>query len=203
MSVMHRWASVFLIALGLVAMLTAGCSSGSVLANDTVATGSVTCTNITGTLAFSPPLTMKGNSPESTAITLVASGCTTTRSNVSSVTRGLAATTISSTSNSCSGLLSSRALTIKVAWTPATISQSVLTFSSYSAASSPSGGEGFTLPKLGGTAKVTGSFPGPDHGSGSVAATFSDQTATQLLTACGSSVGLASIRVTSGNVTLK
>jgi hypothetical protein len=79
----------------------------------------------------------------------------------------------------------------------------VITFSGYSVGTGPSGGGEFTLPKAPGTAKVTGSFAGSDHGAGSKAAAVSSQTATELVAACGSSAGLASIPVTSGNVTLK
>jgi hypothetical protein len=93
-------------------------------------------------------------------------------------------------------------LTVDISWTPATVHPSVLTFSGYGAASSPSG-EGFRLPKAGATAKVTGSFAGSDHGASSTATAFSGQTTTQLLTACESTAGLTSIAVTSGSVSLK
>jgi hypothetical protein len=65
------------------------------------------------------------------------------------------------------------------------------------------GDEGFTLPASGGTAKVTGSFAGSDLGATSTAQTFSNQTGKQLLTACGSSAGLASLQVASGTLALK
>ncbi len=71
----------------------------------TVATGGITCTNITGGLTFSPPLTTTGSSAESTAVRLTAIGCTTSGSNVSSVTDGKATTTISSPSNACNRVL--------------------------------------------------------------------------------------------------
>ena len=173
------------------------------MATVTVATGGVTCNSITGALTFSPSLTTKGGTAESTSITVNAAGCVTSGSNVSRITRGVGTATLTSTSNSCASLLNSRPLTIDIAWTPATVHQSVLTFSGYGGASGPSGGEGFTLPKSGATAMVTGSFAGADHGAGSTATAFSGQTTTQLLTACESSAGLTSIAVTSGSFTLK
>ncbi|MGD0379876.1 MAG: hypothetical protein ABSC30_07815 [Acidimicrobiales bacterium] len=207
MSITRRLGLPGLAPLVLVAFLGAACSSGSGATATTtaarIATGSVTCRTISGALAFSPALTTKGTSPESTAITLTAAGCTTKGSNASRVTKGTGSATITSSTNSCAGLLTSRALTIDISWTPSTVLPTVLTFSGYGGASGVSGDEGFTLPDAGGTAKVTGSFAGTDHGSGSSAATFSGQTATQLLASCGSSTGLTSIQVTSGTLVLK
>jgi len=200
---------LWLVPLGLVATLTTSCSSspspGATPATTTlkVATGAVTCTGVTGMLTFSPPLTTKGAGAESTGISLKAAGCTTKGSNVAAVAGATATATISSPTSSCTGLLNSRVLTIDITWSPATIHQSVLTFTGYGGTTSSSGGLGFTLPKVGDTAKVIGSFAGSDHGAGSTGQAFSGQTGTQLLTACGSSAGLASIQVTSGTLDLK
>jgi len=208
MSIMRTMRSPLLVSLALVSISAAACSSSSspnaspATTALTLARGGLSCTTITGSLTFSPPLTTKGVSPESTAIALTATGCTTEGSNVTNVTGGSGSATITSPTNSCTGLLNSRAIKIDLAWTPPTIRQSVLTFSGYAGASS-SGNEGFTLPNAGGTAKVTGSFAGSDHGAGSTAATFSNQTGMQLLTACGSSSGLTSLQVTSGTLILK
>jgi len=197
--------SSLLLALGLIAVLAGACSSSpsTPVATVVVARGGVTCNTITGSLTFSPSLTTKGGAAETTSITVNAAGCVTAGSNVSRVIRGVGTATLTSTSNSCAGLLNSRPLTIDIAWTPATVHPSVVTFTGYGGTSGPSGGEGFMLPKSGATAKVTGSFAGSDHGAGSTATAFSGQTTTQLLTACESSAGLTSIAVTSGTVTLK
>lgn len=201
--------SALLLALGLMATVATACGSSSSPSASpptttiTTATGGVICTTITGSLTFSPPLTTKGTSSESTAITLKAAGCTTKGSNVATVTGGMGSATLTSPTNSCAGLLNSRALTVDMTWAPSTIHGSVVTFSGYTAASSASGGEGFILPAPGGTAKVTGSFSGSDHGAGSTAATYSNQTGTQLLSACGAATGLTSIDVTSGTLSLK
>lgn len=209
MSMMRTLRLSLLVPLGVVATLATACSSSSSpsaappTTTFTLASGEVTCTNITGALTFSPPLTTKGGSAESTVIALTAAGCSTQGSNVPTVTGAAESTTISSATNSCTGLLTSRALTIHIAWTPSTIRPSVLTFSGYGGTSSSSGDVGFALPSHGGTAKVTGSFSGTDHGAGSTATAISSQTGTQLLAACGSSAGLTSIQVSSGTVTLK
>jgi hypothetical protein len=208
MSMLRMVRLTLVLPLGLVVTLAA-CSSGSTpsagptTTAQTLATGGVTCTNITGSLTFTPPLTTKGGSAESTAITLSAAGCTTQGSNVSTVSGASGSATITSTTNSCTGLLNSRPLKVAMTWSPSTVRSSVVTFSGYGGVTNASGGEGFKLPNAGGTTKVTGSFAGSDHGAGSTATTYSNQTGTQLLTACGSSAGLPSLQVTTGTLTLK
>ncbi len=191
------------------ALLASACSSSPKAApattttTVTLATGGVTCTNLTGSLTFSPPLTTKGGSAESTAIALNSTGCSTKGSNVANVTGGTASATISSPTNSCASLITSRALAINITWAPATTRPSVLTFSGYGGTTGTSGGEGFKLPGAGDTAKVTGSFAGSDHGASSTAVAVSGETTTQLLAVCGSPSGLTSIQVTSGSVALQ
>ncbi len=207
MSKLHTFRSAILLP-SLLAVTLAACSSSpspkaSTTTTLTLATGGITCTNITGSLTFAPPLTTKGASAESTAISLHVAGCSTHGSNISSVPGGSGSATITSATNACAGLLTSRALMIAITWAPSTIRQSLVTFSGYGGASNTSGDEGFTLPNAGGGTKVTGSFAGSDHGAGSTAATFSNQTGSELLAACGSSSGLTSIQVTSGTLTLK
>jgi hypothetical protein len=48
---------------------------------------------------------------------------------------------------------------------------------------------------------VAGSFAGADSGAKSTAATYSDLTSTQVLTACGSAAGLQTLAIASGTVT--
>jgi len=204
MSVRHTQHLPFLLLVP-IALAAAGCSSGSNPTAPTAktATGDITCAHVAGSLTFSPPLRDKGTTAETTTISLRASGCATSGSNVSDVTGSVASATITSPSNSCAGLLTSRALGIHITWAPSTIRPSVLTFSGYRGAASGSGGQGFALPNAGGNAKVTGSFPGSDQGAASSAETYTSQTATQLLAACASSSGLTSLQVTSGTVTLR
>lgn len=201
MSVMGKARSLLLLPLTLVAMLATGCSLTS--ATVVVATGGVTCTNMTGMLSFSPPLKTNGDEAESIAISLMATRCTTSGSNISSVTGAETYTTILSPSNACSGILTLRPFTTKVIWNPETIGPSVVHFSEYSFSSDRSGSEVFTLPNPGGTARVTGSFAGSDKGAGSTATAYLGRTLKQLLTACSTNLGLALVPVASGRVTLK
>jgi hypothetical protein len=172
------------------------------LAGGTIATGGVTCTNVVGVVNFSPPLTSSGTSAETTEISLTASGCTTSGSNAAPVTGGRASATIQSTSNSCTGLLSSKPVAVAVTWAPNSIHASVASFSGYAIVPDAAGHIGFSLPGSGGTVTVAGSFAGSDNGAASKASTFSDQTTAQLLATCGTTAGVASLTIASGSVTL-
>jgi hypothetical protein len=172
------------------------------LAGGTVATGSITCTNVTGTVTFNPPLTNSGTSPETTSIALNASGCTTTGSNVSVVQSGTATTTIQSTTNGCTSLLSSKPLAVAITWAPRTTHASVVSFSGYAIVNDAANHIGFGLPASGGTATVAGSFAGSDNGAASKSTTYSGLTTTQLLAACASASGVPSLALVSGSVTL-
>ena len=165
------------------------------------ATGRVTCSHITGGLAFSPPLTATGTSPESATITLKATGCTTTGSDVSTIGSGSTKVTLTSPTSACSGVLTLRSVALTIGWSSGA-TPSTVTFSGYSIASTPAGNGGFSFPNPGGSAAVTGSFAGSDRGTGSTAAIYFDPSVAQLLTVCRSS-GLSSIPVTAGTVTLK
>ena len=204
MTTAHRWRTV---AAGLVvatAVLASACSDTQTTAANSAAvraTGSVTCGSITGGLAFSPPLTATGTSPESATITLKATGCTTSGSNVSDVGSGSTKVTLTSPTSMCSGVLTLRSVALTIDWSTGA-TPSTVTFSGYSIASTPAGNGGFAFPNPGGRARVAGSFPGGDGGKGSTATITFDPSVAQLLTVCRSS-GLASIPVTAGNVTLK
>ena len=189
--------------LAAVAVTAGACSSGSPAAPAAVvARGTVSCRSVTGSVSFSPPLTAKGTSPETSTIAVSASRCTVSGSNVNRVEGASASATLMSATNACQGLLTSQALTFTVHWSPSIIRPTVLHYSGYTV--SVSAGKGaFTLPDAGGTASVTGSFAGSDHGAGSSALAVADESATGLVSACGSSTGLASIPVTSGTLTLK
>jgi hypothetical protein len=189
-----------------VTVVGAACSStpASTAPTVVVARGSVQCSTVTGSVDFAPPLTTKGTSAETTTISVTSSDCAVTGSNVNAVKSGVGTATISSPTNSCAGLLTPRPLSVDVTWDPSLVHTSVVMFSGYTVdTNGPGGGGGFTLPDTGGTAKVTGSFAGSDKGAGSTAATYSSMTTNQLLAACGSSTGLASIPVTSGTISLK
>jgi len=197
---------VLLLPLAVVVATTAACGGSSPTSSAppvVVATGSVSCTGVTGSVSFSPALTKTGTSPESATISVTSAGCTTSGSDVH-VTSGAGTATLSDPNNSCTGLITPRQLTVDITWTPPTVHSSAVTFSGFTVATNgPGGGGGFTLPSASGTAKVTGSFAGSDHGAGSTSAVYSSDTVTQLLAACGSAAGLATIPVTSGSLDLK
>jgi hypothetical protein len=178
-----------------------GAVTPTTLAGGKVATGSVTCTNVTGTIAFNPPLTNGGTSPETTSITLTASGCTPTGSSASTVTGGTATATIQSATNGCLSLLTSKPVAVAVAWSPSSIHASVATFSGYAIVTDASSHIGFGLPNSGGTASIAGSFAGADNGAASKATTYSGQTQTTLLAACATAAGVPSLAILNGSVT--
>jgi hypothetical protein len=187
-------------AVVLTALLLAGCGGSSQAG--TVATGRVTCTTVTGAATFDPPLTLVGSSPETLKIALHVSGCTTSGSNVAEVTAGRAEATNKTGTNGCTSLLTARALSVTVHWTPSTIAPSVVSFTGFSPGQSPTGALGFTFPGSGNRAKATGSFSGSDNGASSTAAAYTAQGTTQLVGACSTPAGIASIPISSGHVTL-
>lgn len=171
-------------------------------AGGAVATGSITCTKVTGTITFTPPITGNGSSAESTDISLTVDGCTTTGSNVAQVTGGTATATIKTASSNCSNLLNPQPVSVAVSWSPGSVHASQASFSSDGIVSDSAGHLGFGLPGSGGTATVTGSFAGSDNGAKSSATTYSTLTAAELQSACASPAGVASLTVASGSVTL-
>ncbi|MFZ0170921.1 MAG: hypothetical protein WAL04_04475 [Acidimicrobiales bacterium] len=76
----------------------------------------------------------------------------------------------------------------------------MVTFSGHRIVTNSAGDVGFVFPNSGGTASVTGSFAGSDHGAGSSASSYTDMTEKGVLSTCRSS-GLPSLTGT-GMVTL-
>ena len=171
------------------------------VAGGAVATGSVTCTNVTGTITFSPPLSNTGTKPETTHIALTATGCTTAGSSGIQVTSGTATATIQSPTNGCVSLLTSKPVAVAVAWSPSSIHATVASFSGYAIVSDAAQHIGFGLPNAKGSASVTGSFAGSDSGAKSTASTYSDLTSTKLFVACGAAAGVATLAIATGTVT--
>lgn len=171
------------------------------LAGGTVATGSVSCTHVTGTITFTPPLSNTGTSPETTRLSLDASGCTTSAPGGIPVTGGTATATIHSSTNGCVSLLTSKPVAVAVAWSPSSVHATVASFGGYAIVSDASQHTGFGLPDAKGTVSVAGSFAGTDNGASSTASTYSDLTSIQLLTTCGTSTGLTALTIATGSVT--
>ena len=184
----------------------AACSSGSSSSTSTtsaatLATGKVSCSKVTGTITFVPPLTNSGTSAETTKVAYTASGCTPSGSNVSTVASAQGSATITDSTNGCTGIATSKPVKLAVVWSPTTIRSTAVSYSGYKVAANASGDYGFTLPNPGGSATVTGSFSG-SGGATSTASTYSDSTAAQIATACASSAGLASLTLTTGSFTI-
>ena len=183
-------------------LFAAGCGSGKTAnkANG-VATGSVTCGDLSGEATFSPSLTLSGSAPEHITITLHSGTCTTAGSNVGQITSASAIATNNSGTSGCTSLLSSKPIEVKVNWVPSTVHPSVVSFSGYAPTAAGSG-SGLLFPEAGGKARVTGSFAGSNGGAGSTATAFIDQNEAQLLSACEGATGISSLAITSGHVSL-
>jgi len=176
----------------------AGCGGGGSVTN-LVATGSVTCSTLTGVASFSPPLTLTGSAPETTTISLNAGGCTVSNSNAGGVSGGRATVTNNTATSNCTSLLTSRPVKVAVEWTPTTLHPSAVSFSGYAPSKSSAGaGSGFVFPDPGGKASATGSFAGDDGGKSTTVSAFTTEGESQLLGACGSPAGLTSIAISSG-----
>ncbi len=173
----------------------------STVAGGAVATGSVTCTNVTGTITFTPPLSNTPTGPETTRLSLTATGCTTAGSSGTQVTSGTATATIQSSTNGCVSLLSSKPVVVAVAWSPSSIHASVASFGGYAIVTDAAQHTGFGLPNAKGSVSVAGSFAGADNGAKSTAATYSNLTSVQLLTDCGTAAGLPDLAIADGSVT--
>jgi len=170
-------------------------------AGGAVAAGSVTCTNVTGTITFTPPLSNTPTGPETTRLSLTATGCTTAGSSGTQVTSGTATATIQSSTNGCVSLLTSKPVVVAVAWSPSSIHASVASFGGYAIVTGAAQHTGFGLPNAKGSVSVAGSFAGADNGAKSTASTYSDLTSVQLLTACGTAAGLPQLAIANGSVT--
>jgi hypothetical protein len=159
--------------------------------------GTVACTGIKGTITFAPPLTLSGTSPEKTTITMTVTKCKTSGGGVKPK-KGTVSQTISKTgsTNNCSSLTSSQSESLTVQWAPSSkINPTTASFSGYTVGSNAAGDEGFILPNSGGTGTAVGSYA---EASGVTAAAYSNETSTQLSSACAA--GLASLKITSGTV---
>ena len=171
-------------------------------AGGATATGTVTCTDVTGGITFHPPLVKAGTSPESTSIVLTVSGCTTSGSTANQVASANATGVIRGANNSCTGLLTSMPITVTFAWSPNSIHPSAVAFSGFALPTDGAGHLGFALPDKGGTSRVAGSFGGGAGGASSSGSVHSPLTAAQLQATCDTSAGLTSVTFANGTVTL-
>jgi hypothetical protein len=167
----------------------------------TVATGSVTCRKVTGSISLSPPLRKGGTKPEKMTFDFHASDCTTSKSNVKHVKGGGLVDVVQSPTNACGGVVFSKRLQVSFAWTPKSVHSTSASFSGFSFLQNEAGQEGFTIPNTGGSASAAGSFAGKDHGKRSVVTLYTNLTIAKFRTACKSKVGLTGYKVISGTAT--
>lgn len=177
-------------------------------AQNSAAAGTLKCSKSNGSITFTPALTTSGNAnSEVTAIKLTLTGCVA--SNGHNPTKGVLTSTITTTTtdnsaNSCTQLAVSKASTSKIKWTiTPVIANTTLMFSGFTSANNAAGDAGYTEPNVGGTASVTGSYPGTNGGATSTGSLYTNQTSAQILTTCGSTGGVASLAVTTGKLNLK
>ena len=166
-----------------------------------VATGSVSCTKVTGSITFKPPVRHIGTQRETQTVTFHASRCTTHGSNVKYVTSGSLTVVVHRSSNSCVSLLSSELPKGTGSWSPRSIHPTTASFTGFTFIYAKSGDVGFRVPNAGGSAKVTGSFMGKDRGKRSTASVYTNQTPGQFRSACLSPHGLSKQAIVSGSVT--
>ena len=205
-----KW--VLLVLLVLVACVTQSCGDGP--ASQVAATGTIRCSHVTGSVDFSPSLAVSGRSPERISVRAHLSHCSSSESNISSVSGGLTTMVIAVPTNACSGLLqfpsslgnvstpsSSRAITATTRWNTGGIRPTLMTFSGFVLTTNDAGAPGFAFPGVGHRAKVSGSFAGDDGGALSVASVFTAEKVNEIVSRCSTSSGLASIDIASGQMT--
>ena len=178
-----------------------GCGGGSP-SGPLSAPGSVRCTEVTGSIDFSPAMTDTGSAPETSTVTVHLAHCTTSGSDVT-VSGGVSTSSLTGGTNSCTSLLVSRSVTVTTRWSSSKrIKPSVVEFSGFSATATASGSGGFALPGKGHMVNVEGSFAGSDDGASSYSDLFFTEPAGQVLSDCAQPSGVASLTVGSGQVAL-
>ncbi len=183
----------------------AGASNGRA---GSASTDTIACTKITGTVSFSPKLTLKGYTSGSTTTTVKAtvSGCTVKGTSTDKVASGTvegtikgSAGTAKSPSGTCGGLTRSNAVTgtLSTKWkaTPG-VPNSVLTLKSISGAIKSNHGT-FIIPgSIKGSA--AGPFEGTNAGASDKIVAQTTETATRLATACATGISSLAIEAEPG-----
>lgn len=180
------------------AAMVAGTTVASASGTPITANGTITCTKLSGTIKFKPPLVNGGSASETTTATITESGCTDTATNLpaGTVVTGSVKSTLSSagSTNSCASLATSEPESLAVKWSgksgksTVSIAGSTVSFSGYNVVANSKHDEGFQLPGNGsgggGTSSVSGSFAGSDGGASSSALVYSTSTASTLAGDC-------------------
>jgi hypothetical protein len=194
-------------------------------AKPTAASGTITCSTVTGTVTFKPGLTNTARTVKMKATLAISpSGCSTVivgPDGIGAIAVGHTTNYNSSKSNiykltggDCGSLNGVNAATPSK-WTtkwisPVGTAPSKVTFSGFDGEADPDGtvlsypntsGEEIE-PRVGGggTASGSGSYPGSDDFASSTQQLDSTMTASQVTTACDSSTGLTSLTISSGTI---
>jgi hypothetical protein len=158
---------------------------------------SATCSQLVGSVSFSPALTTSGTAAEHMAVALSAKGCVSPP-NGPPVSGGSIKGTIKGGTSSCLGVLKASNTTISIVWDPKALGTSVVSLSSsIRLTGTKSGEEGFMV---GNGAHLHGTFAGPDGGSQTRATIYSTLTPSQILAACGAPNGLRQMQIVSGDL---
>ena len=183
----------------------------------TVATGSITCRKLTGTITFTPPMHSGVNAMETRAISLQVSACTTKNSNVAHVSGGNLTVTARSAVEGCSAE-ETEVLTGVERWQPSSIAPSTVTVEGF-ARRANAGAKGLVysntpglqqlivVPAAGKSVSVRGSFAGKtsyisqENLRGSILA-YTDRITGQLHAECKALAGLSLLSFVSGVETL-
>ena len=191
--------------LGIIAA-TGGVASAKTTVN--VANDSVTCADVSGTVTFSPPLTLSGGATHSQTTTVSASlkKCGVTGPNAAKVTGGTVSGTIvdPSTTGSCTGLSGASVVTgsLSTTWKSKDILQpgstSTTTFNQDVGSTYTKGKNSyglFEIPGAGGTIGVSGDFTGSNGGATSSIEAQTKDTDAQIVTQCESPGGLSTLTI--------
>jgi hypothetical protein len=177
--------------LGLVELLDATPAAGAASQP-----GTVSCKGLSGTIRFDPPLKSGGTAPEVLTGRVTVDDCTAKGG--AKPRSGKATIVISAAANTCTTLESGTTvpITFVVKWSKDGTSS--ITFPGFTPVAAATAG--FSLGGAGTT--VSGSYPGSDAGASSTATVVSDLTTKQIVGVCGSEVGLKSLKIVSGTLSL-
>ena len=162
--------------------------------------GTVDCTDVNGTVTFSPPLIEGGTNPEVVLAQVTLTGCTAADGGTTPET-GYATVSLIAPTNDCDSLEAGGEdidTPLAIGWSPTALGTSAVTFPGFELTSN--GDAGFTL---GGTGtSVSGSYAGDDGGTSSIVTGYSTMSPDEIGAACLSSDGLESLTIAGGNVSL-
>ena len=181
-------------ALPVTVIAASGATAGAKAAPKVDATNyTVSCTGITGSASFSPPLTISSSGAETTKIKGSLSGCTATPSAggtpIAITGAKVSGSFSTTTSTGCAGLLGSTAesgsLTVKWKASPAlAASSSVIPIASVTGGATSDLRASFMIPGAVPGGPATGPFQGTNSGASDATSATSTQTEAQLTTLC-------------------